>query len=405
MERDDKILALCLGAIAAIGPLAMDMYLAAMPTMAAQLNAGHGEIEMSVMAFFIGFCLGQLVLGPVSDRTGRKPVVFLGLSVFAISSLGCMLSGSIPELMGWRFAQGIGGSIGMVIAMSSVRDRFRGAQAAQMMGMVVIVLGMAPVIAPILGGAILMVAPWQVIFVVLALAALGVLTLVWKMMPEPRSAEMRKNSHPLRAPGTYARLLVDRTFIPYAGAMALTQGGFFGYISAASVVLITGYGVAPIVFSVIFAVNAIGMTICARTGGALVGRIGAVKLARIATVFRACLALVMLALSLAGALTLPVFLVVMFFLIASLGFVMPSVSVLALDAQGQNAGAASALMGAAGFGAGALVSLVIGLLADGSAWPIALTMAASAVLAALLAVFAFDDNAGISPAVAEKGTA
>lgn len=392
MDRDSRVLAICLGAIAAIGPLAMDMYLAAMPSMAADLGAKEGEIELSVMAFFVGFCAGQLVLGPTSDRTGRKPVVFLGLALFILASLGCVFAGSVHQLMAWRLIQGVGGSIGMVIAMSSVRDRFRGPEAAKMMGMVVIVLGLAPVIAPMLGSGLLLILPWQAIFIALALVAAAILVMVAVLMPETRSAEMRAQSRPSQALKTYGKLLFNRDFMPYAGGLALTQGGFFAYISAASVVMISYYGMDPFAFSVAFAINAIGLTVMAKTGAGLVVRIGGVKLARSAMIFRAVIAVIMLAMQLSGLLTLVSFLILCFLIVASLGLVMPSCSMLALDKQGANAGTASALMGAMGFGMGALGSLAVGLLTDGSDFALVLVLGTGTILAMLVAVLTFSED-------------
>jgi MFS transporter, DHA1 family, multidrug resistance protein len=397
MDRETRILAICLGAIAALGPFAMDMYLAAMPKMAADLGAAEGEIELSVMAFFVGFCGGQLVLGPLSDRTGRKPVVYFGLAMFFISSIGCIFAGSVHDLMLWRLLQGIGGSIGMVIAMSSVRDKFSGQMAARMMSMVVIVLGLAPVISPIIGATLLTFGPWQWIFYALAFLSAVVFVIVWRFMPEPRSPEARAQSNPRHALRNYGRLLVNRDFVPYAGAMALTQGGFFAYLSSASVVLIGYYGLTPLEFSAAFAVNAIGLTLMARFSHKLIARYGAVTLARRAMAFRAAVTLVMTLLLVIGELTLPAFLVTCFFFVGSLGLVMPTCSLLALDRQGKLAGTASALMGACGFGFGALGALAVGLLTDGSAMALVVVITVATVSALVLALTTFSDEAGMQP--------
>jgi len=382
MDGRARRIALCLGAIAALGPFAMDMYLAAMPSMSAHFRAAEGEIELSVRAFFIGFCAGQLVLGPVSDRTGRKPVIFFGLGCFFAGAVGCIFAPDLRVLEAFRVLQGFGGSIGMVIAMASVRDLFTGAAAAQMMGMVSIVLGLAPVLAPVIGGAIVTVAPWEAIFALLAVMAAAVFVLVWRGMPEPRDPEMCRSSHPSRAFGTYLRLLVARDFIPYAGAMALTQAGLFAYLAGASMVLMTVYGLSPLGFAVAFGINAFGIAVLAQTTGRLVGRFGAVRLARMAVLFRAAVGLAMLLAALTGTVPLPLFLVLCFFFIASLGIVFPSASILALEKQGQNAGAAAALMGALGFGAGALMSALVSRLADGTAVPLLVLLALTAFAAA-----------------------
>lgn len=397
MERHHKVLAACFGAISALGPLAMDMYLAAMPSMAAHFGAEHGRIELSVMAFFVGFCLGQLVLGPVSDRTGRKPVVLIGIALYCAASLGCMVAGSLNQLIFWRVVQGVGGSVGMVIAMASIRDLFTGAMAARLLSMVVMVLGLAPVIAPILGSAILMVAPWQVIFATLAGLSGLVLLAVFLLLPETRSPEARAMSHPTRALGTYAMLLFRKDYIPYAGTMAIVQGGFFGYIAVASVVLMSVYGLSPMAFALVFASNALGLAICSRICGGLTEKLGAVRITRRANLFRAVVGLVLGGWALTGTLPLVAFVVLCFLLVASLGFVMPSCSVLSLERQGQHAGAAAALMGALGFGAGAVVSALAGMLADGTAMPISVLLSGSAILAFLLSALTFSADMETTP--------
>ncbi|WP_375690738.1 multidrug effflux MFS transporter [Pseudooceanicola sp. LIPI14-2-Ac024] len=392
MERHHRVLATCFGAISALGPLALDMYLSAMPTMAAEFGAAEGRIEQSVMVFFLGFCLGQLVFGPLSDRTGRKPVVLIGLTLYLVASVGAASAGTLDQFIAWRALQGIGGSVGMVIAMASIRDLFTGAMAAKLLSMVVMVLGLAPVVAPILGSAILAVAPWQAIFALQAVIAALVLLVVWRAMPETRSPEARQASRPSRAFGTYIRLLFDRSFIPYAGTMALSQGGFFAYISVISVVLISVFGVSTFWFSIIFAGNALGLAVTSQVAGRLVARVGAMRLARMACLFRGGVAVVMIALVVTGGLTLPWFVGLCFLLVASLGCVMPCCSVLALERQGQNAGVASALMGALGFGCGAVVSGLVAALSDGTAAPIAILLSASALLALAVSVFGFSSE-------------
>lgn len=389
MERQHRTLAVCFGAISALGPLALDMYLAAMPAMMREFAVDARQIERTVMAFFVGFCLGQLVMGPVSDRAGRKPVVIAGLVLFCVASAGCMLATSVAQLSGWRILQGVGGSVGLVIAMASIRDLFAGAAAARLLSLVVMVLGLAPVIAPVAGSMLLSVLPWRAIFAVLMALSAAVLLVVIFLMPETRSPQARKASSPWRAPLIWARLLRRGDYIVPAGAMALGQGGFFGYISVASLVLMTIYGLSPLQFSAVFAANALALALASQLGGLMVGRHGPRKVARAAILFRAVVAVVLAVAAFCGLLTLPVFVGLFFLLIASLGFVMPACSVMALEHQAQDAGVASALMGALGFGAGAAVTAITGLMADGTAGPISLAIAATALLSLAIGAAGF----------------
>lgn len=394
MDKRTIKLTVCLGVIAAIGPMATDMYLPAMPAMASSLGAADGEIELSVVGFFAGLCIGQLLFGPISDKFGRKAATFIGLSLFAIASGGCLLSDTAHEMMAWRFMQGFGGSVGMVTAISSVRDLHTGAMAAKLMSLVVAILGIAPIVAPMIGGLIVQVGHWHLIFWFLGGFSLLAMLLVAWMMPETRSAEMRAESHPSQALRTYARLLVDRDFIPYASATALNQAGFFAYIASISYVMMQVHGMSPLRFSLLFGVNAVGMIFVAQFSGRLVRAMGLGRAARTVAVSRASLAVLLMLLHLLGLASFPVLCVMLFLYVACHGLVMSTFSVLALDRQQHNAGTAAALIGALGFAAGALSSSLVSAMVDGTAFPLLLIVAASSAGAALIALLFFDRTTG-----------
>jgi DHA1 family bicyclomycin/chloramphenicol resistance-like MFS transporter len=384
MNQRLAVLILCLGSIAAIGPFAIDMYISAMPVMAQSLAGGEGGIEHSMMSFLAGFCIGQLILGPVSDRVGRKPVALAGLVIFFIASIACALADDLQALVTARAVQGFGGSIGMVIAMSAIRDKFSGIEAARMMGFVVAILGIAPVAAPMVGGLIIEYQPWQVIFYLLAAIAAVVALLVLFMMPETRDQEDKKHSHVGRAICRYPSLLVDRGFMRFAVVNALTQSSLFAYIAGISTVLIVGYGVTSIEFSVVFGVNALGLIISSQLSSKLAQTLGQKRLVKLATFTRATLAITMCIGAILGWLPLSAFLVLMFFFVATMGLIAPVCSVLALKEQGHYAGTASALFGALGFGFGAVLSAALGASASASALPLTAILAVTCLIAAVL---------------------
>ncbi|MBT9369450.1 multidrug effflux MFS transporter [Rhizobium sp. CSW-27] len=389
MQEKNTPLAISLGAICALGPFATDMYVAAMPRMAQDLASSDAHIQLSMMTYFVGFTIGQLFYGPVSDRTGRKPMIYLALAIFVIASLGCLFSATAGQLLGFRFLQGIGGSIGMVIATASIRDVHTGQAAAKLMSAVVLVLSIAPVLAPLVGGVILQWASWRLIFA--ALAGLGVLVafLTAAMLPETRAPALRATSRPTAAVRWYARLLFTRSFIPYAGVLALAQGGFFAYIAGSSFVLINVYGLSPITYAVIFSLNAIGIGIGTQIAAKLASHIGIRAMVKVSTSVYAAAGLILLTMQLLGIAGLASVCVLLFVMVMTIGGIMPTCNVLAMEAHGAISGTAAALMGALGFGAGALGSFAIGILDDGTALPLILVMTVCAVASALVALLTF----------------
>ncbi|MCM2473246.1 multidrug effflux MFS transporter [Rhizobium sp. CG5] len=393
MDKKTLPIALCLGALCALGPLGTDMYLSAMPQMSADLGAPAASIQMSVMSFFLGFTIGQLFYGPISDRTGRKPMVYLALAIFLIASIGCTFATSADQLLVWRFAQGIGGSIGMVISTAVVRDLYTGVMAAKLMSLVVLVLGMAPIIAPLIGSLILEFAEWRYIFALLAAFSLAAAAMIYSRLPETRTPDLRAGSNPAHALKHYARLLVSGSFVPFAGTLALTQGGFFAYITGSSFVMINIYGLSPLVYSIIFGVNAVGLGIGTQVAASQMKRFGAKTIVKTATLVYASAAVLLLALEMSGLSGLWQVCLLLFLIISALGAIMPSCNLLSMEAHGAIAGTAAALMGGLGFGAGALGSFLIGIFEDGSAIPMVAIIAGFALLAALVALTSFDRQA------------
>ncbi|MBL0372333.1 multidrug effflux MFS transporter [Rhizobium sp. KVB221] len=391
MDRKTLLIGLALGALSALGPLATDMYLGALPSMASDLGGTDADMQLSVMTFFAGFTLGQLFYGPISDRTGRKPMVYVALSIFAIASLGCLFAATADQLLALRFLQGIGGSIGMVISTAVIRDLFTGHAATKLMSLVVLVLGISPILAPLVGSLILEVGTWRVIFAVLTGFAVLCAILVSALLPETRMQELRIHSKPADALKWYSRLLVSRSFIPYAGTLALVQGGFFAYIAGSSFVLINVYGLSPLVYSLVFGFNAVGLGIGTQIAARLSQRIGTRSIVKACTLVYAGAAVLLLAMQLGGAANLISVCTLLFVLVTALGGIMPSCNILTMESHGAIAGTAAALMGALGFGAGAASSFAIGLFDDGTALPMIAVIAGCAVASTLVAHLTFRD--------------
>ncbi|MDH6269634.1 DHA1 family bicyclomycin/chloramphenicol resistance-like MFS transporter [Rhizobium sp. SG_E_25_P2] len=391
-------IAFALAALSALGPLGTDMYLGALPTMATDLGSTTASLQMTMMSFFSGFTIGQMFYGPISDRVGRKPVIFVALAIFLIGSIGCALAQTNEQLIALRFVQGLGGSIGMVICAAIIRDLYTGHEAAKLMSVVVMVMGLAPILAPLVGSLILQAASWRLIFAVLAGFSVLAAVLTIFVLKETRMKELRAQSKPSQAVSWYLRLLKSRAFIPYAGVLALSQGGFFAYIGGSSFVLMNIYGLSPLAYSIAFAANAIGLGIGSQISVRLLKRFGPRAIVKASVLINLAAAVGLVATQAMGLHHVAVVCALFFVLVASMGGIMPSTNTMAMEAHGAIAGTAAALMGALGFGAGALGMFLVGALADGTAMPLYETVAFASCLATLVAWTSFGERRALAVA-------
>jgi DHA1 family bicyclomycin/chloramphenicol resistance-like MFS transporter len=399
MKPISTIAIITLGAMSALGPLTTDMYVPALPAMTVELGATAAQIQQSVMAYFIGLAVGQLFYGPLSDRMGRKPVIYFALALFALASFGCVTATNGQSLTWWRMVQGGGASIGMVISIAIVRDSVTGQEALKLMGMISAILGIAPIVAPSIGAAIMHVSSWQAIFMLLGIVALVVLALAVFRLPETRSPELRRQSDPRHALSTYAQLLFRLNFIPYAATLALAQGAFFAYIAGSSFVMIGIFHQTPTLYALTFGANAIGLVAVIQFVPYLTRFISPARLVRIGCFVLAGASIVALLLQTSGSLGFWPFCILIFIAVASMGLIMPTCNVMAMTENGHIAGTAAALLGALGYGAGALASGMLAGLENGTAAPLLYVMAGSGALAALVALFVTDQEASsVEPA-------
>lgn len=368
---------LTLGAIVAIGPLSVDMYLPALPELQRALDADAAATQQTLAAFFAGLALGQLFYGPLSDRYGRKPPLVAGLAIFVVASIGCALAADIDALVALRFAQALGGCAGMVLTRAMVRDLYPPQDMARILSLLVLVMGAAPMLAPLLGSATLAIAGWRAIFVILALFGLACLLRVWRSLAETHPPERRLV---VLTPGSallgYGQLLQHRRFVGYALAGGVAQGGMFAYISSSAFVFIEVHGLSPSAFGMLFGANAAGLIAASQLNRHLLRRLPAQRVlqAALAVYFVAALALAAAALTGLGGvwgLALPLWVA-----IASLGFTFPNAIAAAMAPFGDRAGSASALLGTLQFALAGAASVVAGLAYDGSARPMALVIAA-----------------------------
>lgn len=377
-------LLLILGALSAFGPLAIDFYLPAFPAMASDFSTDVEHVQLSLAAYFIGLALGQLVYGPLADRYGRRWPLLVGVTLFTVASLGCALAPTLDWLIAARFVQALGGCAGIVVTRAVVRDSCEPVQAARVFSQLLLVIGLAPILAPLAGGLLMNALGWQSIFVSLTLfsAACGIAVALWLPETLPTDAPRLHLNGTL---GRYMGLLRDREFMAFALCGGVAMAGMFAYIAGSPFVFIELYGVPAEHYGWLFGCNAAGFIVVSQINARLLRLRGPGAWLRrfVWLYFFSAMALLLIALSQPAALwplLLPLFLG-----IASLGSILPNATACAMARQGRQAGLASALMGSLQFSIAAGASALVAALHDGTAVPMALVITACALLAAGLA--------------------
>ena len=365
----------------AFAPMSIDMYLPGLPAIAADFGAETSAVQFTLASFFIGLALGQAIHGPLADRYGRKPPLYAGLALYVIASIGCALAPDLIALIVLRFLQAVGGCAGIVIARAIVRDCCDAHTSARVFSLMMLIMGLAPILAPFLGGWILWLAGWRAIFVVLALFGLGCLIAVWLHLRETRPANTVASASIGAALRVYGELLHDRHFVGYTLAGSLAHAGMFAYITGSPHVFIEVHGVSAQNFGWLFGLNALGLIASSQVNRHLLARHSADAILRRANRSTAVLGLGLLAIAAGGWGGLPMLLLPLFGYSVSLGFTAPNAMANALAHQGTRAGSASALLGALQFGIATLASTLVGLLGHGSAVPMAAVIAGCGLLA------------------------
>ena len=377
-------LVILLGALTGFAPMSIDMYLSSFPAIGADLGATPAQVQGTLAAFFAGMAIGQFVYGPASDRWGRRLPIMVGVAIFLLASVLCAIATSPEMLLSARFVQALGGCAGGVVSRAIVRDKFDHTDTARMLSLMTLIMGMAPILAPMLGAALLVWGGWRLNFWVLTGfgAVVGGLA-IWKL-EESRSAETEAQARSENPFAAYLALLFQPRLVGYALAGALNGAVLFTYVSGSPDLLMGTYGVSPTQFPWLFGLNAVAI-------------IGSNQLNRYAlrywTPDRVLRRASLIAVVMASLLALAAFsgigggwtvLPLLFLLLSSMGFMQGNTMAGALSVDTLRVGSASALMGGASFGVGAMASSLVGLLHDGTAKPMAMTMVLALVSSALV---------------------
>lgn len=378
--KDRILLLLALGILSAVSPMATDMYLASMPGMAGYFRTPTSVVQLTLTTYMVGMAVGQFLLGPISDVVGRHRLMVAGNVLFLLSSVALALAPSIELVLALRGLQGVAGAAGVVIARAVVSDLATGRTAAKLYSMLATITSLAPVVAPLLGGVIATVAPWQAVF--WALTGFGALMLASSVLVVPETVPLHKR----RRGGVKAvveaswSVLRNQSFMAYALAFGFTFGALFSYISASSFVVQNVLGYSAIGYSVIFAVNACGMIMAALINTRLVDRLAPGVILLSAVVVLCAVNVAGLALILAGIAGWTT-LLQLFLTQSCIGFIMGNATALAQGRVPGRAGAGSAMLGLVQFLLGGLVSPLTGVGGQHSAIPMAVSMAACSLLA------------------------
>lgn len=379
-------LVLILGALAAFAPLSFDMYLPAFPALASDFAASASAIQLSLTTCLLGVAVGQLLFGSLSDALGRRGPLLVGLAVYTVASVLCALTPGVGALAGLRFVQGLAAGAAVVASRAIVRDLHSGIDAARFFSSLMLVNGLAPILAPSLGSAVLEVTTWPGIFLVLAATGLALFAAVAVGLPETLPPERRREARLGSTLAGFGELLRDRWFVGHALALGLAVSGVFAYIAGSSFVLQDVYGLSTREFGLVFGLNGVGIVGCSQLNRLLLRRATprAVLLAGLTVSSLAGLAL--LAAILADA-PLALVLALLFAGVASIGLVMPTATALALTKHPHVAGSASALLGTTQFTIAAIVAPLVGIAGRTTALPMAIAIAAlgtGALVAAVL---------------------
>ncbi|MFH8556712.1 multidrug effflux MFS transporter [Streptomyces celluloflavus] len=385
-RRTSLLVTLVLGGLTAVPPLSMDMYLPALPEVTTALHSPAATVQLTLTTCLAGMALGQMIVGPMSDRWGRRRPLLVGMVIYVLATALCAVATSAELLIAFRLLQGLAGAAGIVIARAVVRDLYDGVAMARFFATLMLISGVAPVVAPLIGGQILQVTDWRGVFVVLTVVGVLLTLLVWRKLHETLPPERRHSGGLGQTLRTMRDLLADRAFSGYLLVGAFAFAALFAYISASPFVVQEIYGASPQVFSLLFGINSVGLVAVGQLNGkVLVGRVSLDKVLGIGLVLItvAATGLLLMSSGVFGTVGLVPMAAGLFVLMSAMGLVMPSTNTQALLRTPHAAGSASALLGTSTFLLGSVASPLVGIAGERTAVPMAVVQLSCAVLALL----------------------
>ena len=357
---------LVLGFLTALGPLTIDMYLPSLPTISADLHASAAAVQLTLTGTLVGLGFGQLLVGPLSDAVGRRVPLLAGVAVHILASVLCVVAPNLAVLGTLRVLQGLGAAAAAVIAMAIVRDLFTGLAAARLFSRLMLVVGVAPILAPTVGGLVLNWTSWRGVFVVLTVIGVAFMVASALILPETLQPSRRRSGGVVGTVRDYGRLFKDRVYVGLILVAGLAMAALFAYVSGSSYVFQDSYGLSEQQFALIFAGGAVGLIGATQLNVRLLRRWTPQQIMGGSLVAGLFFGLVLLILAATGVGGLVGILIPLWLVLAMVGLAMPNAPALALSRHGEAAGTAAALLGAVQFGVGALAAPLVGVLGVGA---------------------------------------
>jgi MFS transporter, DHA1 family, multidrug resistance protein len=382
-RRNRRAILLIIGSMTGLAPLSIDFYLPGLPQLTSDLGAHASTGQLTLTACLLGIAVSQVFAGSISDSLGRRRLILIGLGAYLAVSLLCALAPSIWVLIGLRLAQGAAVGIGYVVARAIVRDLYSGAAAARIFALLVLISGVAPVLAPLIGSGFLLFTSWRGIFVALAAFSALLLLVAVARLPETLPAHLRHEPGLAAKIRVFEGLIADRRFFPYAVSGSLAFAAMFAYIAGSPFVLENVYGLSPQAYGLVFGANSAALVVCAQISSRLVAEVGPRRLLSAGLVAMSAGGVGMLLVVGLGAGLVPL-LACLVVAIGAIGLIVPNATALALAHQQHAAGSASALFGFGQFGVGAIAAPLVGIAGSHDALPMVLAIAVCALGALLV---------------------
>ena len=381
MSNQQKyIILFILGGLTALAPFSIDMYLPAFPAIAKSLNTEISKVTLSLTSYFIGISFGQLIYGPVTDKFGRKKPLIFGLLLFLIAAIGCALSTSINQLIFMRVILALGGCVGMVVSRAIVRDLFPASEIAKIFSTLMLIVGVAPIIAPTIGSWVVVNYSWNMIFYLLSVNAFLLFLAVYFFLPESKKPDPTKSLKIKSVLKDYKKVISDKTFLFYAFIGSIGSAGLFSYISGSSFVFIKYFGMKESDFGMVFGLNAFGYILGTQFNRLLLNKFSSFLIIKSATFILFGISLFIISLLFITDFSVYLLIGLLFCYLFLLGLLSPNTTALALTPFSENAGSASALIGFMQMFCGAIWSVLVSTLHDETLFPMIFGLSSAAIV-------------------------